>query len=148
MSGNRAAATGSFLSRSQRRRRARHRLFWRLVNPPTRPLAGVVPWWVLLETSGRRSGKARRTPLARGPSEGTVTWLIAVHGGSAGWVQNLEANPAVRIRINGRWHHARARPQPYDVDIVSRFNGYARAGPRTFGMKPLLVRVELGGPTA
>jgi deazaflavin-dependent oxidoreductase (nitroreductase family) len=116
-----------------------------VVNPPTRPLAGLAPWWVLLETRGWRSGKVRRTPLARGPIDAHTVWLIAVHGRNSGWVRNIEASPAVRIRIKGRWQDGRAAIQPYDVGTVLRFNRYAQAGPRTFGVQPLLIRIQLQG---
>ena len=35
-------------------------LFWRLVNPITRPLAGFAPWWVLVETTGLKEGAKSR----------------------------------------------------------------------------------------
>lgn len=126
-----------------RRRRARHRIFWGIINPPTRPLAGLAPWWVLLETRGRKTGQPRTTPLARGPREDKVIWLISVHGRHAQWVRNLEATPEVRIKLSGRWHRARATVLPYDETIARRFNIYARSGPRTLGIDPALVRVEL-----
>ena len=117
---------------------------WRVVNPLARPLAGIAPWWVLLETTGRRSGRAIRTPLARGPVDGDTTWVIAVHGRKTTWVKNLEAAAEIRIKIGGRWRTARASVMPtYDPAVVSRFNGYARTGPRTLGIDPALVRVEL-----
>lgn len=120
-------------------------LFWRLVNPLNRRLAPIAPWWVVLETTGRRSGQPRHTPLARGPREGNVTWLISVHGRTADWVRNVEANPTVRLRIDRRWHHARAAVHPFDPAIVSRFNRYARGGPALMGIEPVLVRIELVG---
>jgi deazaflavin-dependent oxidoreductase (nitroreductase family) len=129
----------------QRRRRARHRIFWRIVNPPSRPFAGYAPWWVLLETKGRRTGIPRTTPLARGPVDGNVVWLNAVHGRHAQWVRNLEATPEVRIKLSGRWRDARATVHPYEPSIVRRFNPYARSGPKTLGIDPALVRVEIRG---
>ena len=131
------------LEGSQRRRRSRHRIFWRIINPPTRPFAGLTPWWVLLETTGRRTGKPRTTPLARGPVDGDVVWLTSVHGRHAAWVHNLEAKPEVRIKLSGRWHHARATVHEDDETIAQRFNLYARSGPRTLGIDSVLVRVEL-----
>jgi deazaflavin-dependent oxidoreductase (nitroreductase family) len=129
---------------SQRRRRSRHRAFWRLINPPTRPLAGFAPWWVLLETKGRRTGKPVRTPLARGPIDGTALWLVSVHGRHALWVRNLETTPEVRIKLSGRWRDARATVHAYDEATGRRFNLYARTGPRTLGIDPVLIRVEPG----
>jgi hypothetical protein len=32
------------------------------VNPAVEVVAGYVPWWALLETIGRKSGKPRRNP--------------------------------------------------------------------------------------
>jgi deazaflavin-dependent oxidoreductase (nitroreductase family) len=133
------------LDEPQRRRRMRHRVFWRIVNPPTRPLAGFAPWWVLLETRGRQTGRPRRTPLARGPVDGDVVWLASVHGRHALWVRNLEAAPAVRIKLSGRWHQGRATVHEYDEATARRFNAYARGGPKRLGIDPVLVRIELDG---
>jgi deazaflavin-dependent oxidoreductase (nitroreductase family) len=130
------------LDQRQLRRRSRHRIFWRIVNPPTRPLAGLAPWWVLLETRGRRTGLPRRTPLARGPVEGDLIWLAAVHGLHASWVRNLQAHPEVRIKLSGRWHIAQATVEPFDENIARQFNLYARTGPATLGIHPALVRVQ------
>lgn len=115
--------------------------FWRLVNPVVRPLAGWAPWWVLLETTGRRTGTPRVVPLAAGPVEGDGMWLAAVHGRRAAWVLNLEARSRVRVRRLGRWHEGTATVHPWDPDVVGRFNAYARTGPRLTALDPLLVRV-------
>ena len=133
------------LSKSQRRRRARHLLFWRVINPVNLALAPVAPWWVVLETTGRRTGRPGQTPLARGPVDGRSTWLISVHGRNADWVRNLEANPRVRIRLGGRWLDAEASVQPFDPAVARRFNRYARGGPKLMGIEPLLVRIDLAG---
>jgi deazaflavin-dependent oxidoreductase (nitroreductase family) len=135
--------TDSALAEPPRRRRARHQLYWRIVNPPIRRLAGFAPWWVLLETQGRRTGTPRTIPLARGPIEGSVVWLNSVHGRHADWVRNLEATPEVRIKLSGRWHDAHATVHGYDEATVRRFNLYARSGPKALGIDPALVRVEL-----
>ena len=117
---------------------------WRfLLNPLARPLAGIAPFWVLLETTGRKSGKIRHTPLARGPVDGNTTWVIAVHGHHAGFVRNLEANPDVRLKIGRRWRNGTATAGPMDPAVVDRFSAYGRSGPRTLGMDPQLVRIEL-----
>lgn len=115
--------------------------WWRLVNPPTRVLAGIVPWWVLLETTGCRTGKRRVTPLATGPADGDAIWLLAVHGRRAGWVRNLEARPDVRVKHRGRWRDATATVHPMGAVPLDRFNAYARAG-RLIADDPLLVRVS------
>jgi deazaflavin-dependent oxidoreductase (nitroreductase family) len=132
------------LGEHERRRRSRHLVFWKAINPPLRGLAGLAPWWVLLETTGHRTGMPRTTPLARGPVDGNVVWLASVHGRLSTWVRNLEAAPEVRIKMSGRWHHGRATIQEFDEEIARRFNRYARSGPKTLGIDPALVRVDLG----
>jgi len=129
--------------KDRRRKRALLVRFWRLVNPPARVLAGFLPWWVLLETTGRLTGKRRRTPLAKGLMSGGAMWLIAVHGDHSRWVRNVAVTPTVRFRFGGRWHEGTASIHPFDDDMVSRFNRYARSGPRVVGFDPSLVRVDL-----
>jgi deazaflavin-dependent oxidoreductase (nitroreductase family) len=127
----------------KRRRRSRHRIFWRIINPATRPFAGLAPWWVLLETRGRKTGMPRRTPLARGPVDGDVIWLISVHGHRATWVRNVEVTPEVRVKLSGLWRPGTATIHRYDETIARQFNFYARTGPKTLGIDPALVRVQL-----
>jgi deazaflavin-dependent oxidoreductase (nitroreductase family) len=118
-------------------------LVWRTINPPNRLLAGIAPWWVLIETVGRRTGKQRRTPLARGPFDGDTTWLISVHGSHASWVKNVEDSPTVRLRVKRRWRTGTASVVRYDPEIIRRFNRYARSGPVTVGIDPALIRIDL-----
>jgi deazaflavin-dependent oxidoreductase (nitroreductase family) len=131
------------MSRSDRRRRAAVMVFWRLTNPLARRLAFLMPWLVVLETTGRRTGKPRRTPLARGPVEDGVAWLVAVHGRHSTWVRNLESSPRVRLQVALRWRTGTASVLLLDPETLKRFNVYARSGPRTLGIDPLLVRVDL-----
>jgi deazaflavin-dependent oxidoreductase (nitroreductase family) len=119
------------------------RFFWRIFNPIARSLAGVAPWWVVLETTGRKTGRTRQAPLARGPVDGNVAWLIAVHGRHSGIVRNIEANPNVRLRLRGRWRAGTATTLPLDPAIVKRFNRYGQSGPKLVGWDPLLVRIDL-----
>lgn len=131
------------MSRLDRIRRKLALGFWRLANPVARRLAGVAPWWVVLETTGRRSGRPRRVPLARGPVDGQVAWLIAVHGSHASFAHNIAAEPRVRLKLRGRWRDGTATLARLDPAVVGRFNLYARMGPRTMGVDPKLVRIEL-----
>jgi deazaflavin-dependent oxidoreductase (nitroreductase family) len=131
------------MTRRKRLKRSLMLVVWRIINPPNRLLAGVAPWWVLIETVGRRTGQQRRTPLARGPLDGDTTWLISVHGRHASWVKNLEDSPTVRLRIKGRWRTGRASVVRYDPEIIRRFNRYARSGPVTVGFDPALIRIDL-----
>jgi deazaflavin-dependent oxidoreductase (nitroreductase family) len=118
-------------------------LFWRLLNPVARALAGWAPWWVVLETTGRRSRKPRRVPLAKGPRDGSTVWVISVHGRHASFTRNIVADPNVRLRLGGRWHLGRAAVVSVDPAVLRRFSLYARMGPRTVGIDPVLVRIDL-----
>jgi deazaflavin-dependent oxidoreductase (nitroreductase family) len=124
-------------------RRAIAMAFWRVMNPlALRFGAGTAPWWVILETTGRRTGQPRHTPLARGPMSGDTLWLVAVHGEHAHFVKNLLAHPEVRVKHRGRWRRGRAGVEPLDPARMREFNLYARMGPRTLGIDPALVRVD------
>jgi deazaflavin-dependent oxidoreductase (nitroreductase family) len=65
-------------------------LAWRLGIPP--------PGDALLETTGRRTGQPRRTPVCDG-LDGETFWLVAQRGHRADWVRNIQTNPRVRVRI-------------------------------------------------
>ena len=128
------------MARQPLKRRAAN-AFWRVVNPLVVHAAGFVPWWIVLETTGRKTGRARRLPLARGPIEGDSMWLIAVHGRRAQWVRNLEATPHARIKHRGRWHDVVATIEPMDEARRRRFNRYARSSTATLAIDPCLVRI-------
>jgi deazaflavin-dependent oxidoreductase (nitroreductase family) len=92
----------------------------RVINPAVRRLvfAGRLgSTYAVLETTGRRTGLTRRTPVANG-LRGEVFWLISAHGPHARYFQNLLADPRVRIGLaeNGQlqWHTGTARPLPDD----------------------------------
>lgn len=68
-------------------------LAWQLGIPP--------PGDALLETTGRRTGRPRRTPVCDG-QDGETFWLVAQHGQRADWVKNVRADPRVRIRFRTR----------------------------------------------
>lgn len=72
------------------------------VNPVVSLIAGYVPWWALLETRGRRSGRPVRNPVGNG-LDGNAFWIVAEHGKQAGYVKNIKADPNVRLRVGGRW---------------------------------------------
>lgn len=74
-------------------------------NPPIRLLLrlGIAPKaFVLLETTGRRSGLPRQTPVNNG-LVGNVCWIVAGRGRRAAYVQNLLADPRVRIKVRRTW---------------------------------------------
>ena len=131
------------MTRRERRKRAVVMVMWRVMNPLARRLAGIAPFWVVLETAGRRTGRARHTPLARGPIDGRTAWLISVHGAHATFARNIAADPRVRLRMRRRWYEGRAELTDLDPDVLRRFSRYSRAGPATIGIEPKLVKVEL-----
>lgn len=69
-------------------------------------------------------------------------WLAAVHGRHSGWVRNVEAHRAVRVRWRGTWRNAVAEVHPATPDVMRRFNSYARSGPSVLGSDPALVFVR------
>jgi deazaflavin-dependent oxidoreductase (nitroreductase family) len=122
-------------------------------NPVVRALfrLGVpVPGTAILETVGRRSGQARRTPVSDG-LDGETFWIVAEHGQHAAYVRNIEADPRVRVRTGRRWRSGSAHAMP-DDDPRARLKAIARARRRstmnlaTVGLMQtdlLTVRVDL-----
>ena len=115
-----------------------------VVNPAVSIVAGHVPWWALLETTGRKTGKPRRNPVGNG-LDGDTFWIVSEHGHNAAYVRNIKASPNVRLRVGGRWRNgvahvledddARARQR-----TLSQFNA---AFVRLMGTDLLTVRVDL-----
>ena len=106
--------------------------------------AGVVPGHMLVETTGRLSGKRRRTVVGV-HRDGDVLWVVAEQGRHAGYVRNLEADPRVRLRMSGRWVPATAHIAD-DDDPQARLATFGRAGHeravRTAGTALLSLRFE------
>ncbi|ANS65934.1 hypothetical protein SLINC_3710 [Streptomyces lincolnensis] len=111
------------------------------------PLLRRLPLQTVLETTGRTSGLPRRTPLG-GRRVGDSFWLVSEFGERSQYVRNIQADPRVRVRINGRWHTGTAHLLPDDDPIarlrtLPRFNSTAV---RAIGAGLLTVRVDLDGP--
>jgi deazaflavin-dependent oxidoreductase (nitroreductase family) len=107
---------------------------------PGLPLFGVA----ILETKGRRTGQARRTPVGPAVSGDTV-WIVAEHGRRASYVRNLEADPRVRIRLGRRWRTGVAHVVP-DDDPRARLRemrGLNASVVRAMGSELLTVRIDL-----
>lgn len=103
------------------------------------------PSYALLETTGRRSGQPRRTPVGNG-LDGDTFWLVAEHGRRAHYVRNIEANPRVRVKVGRRWRSGTAHVLADDDarerqrKIGLRFNA---AVVRLMGTDLVTVRVDL-----
>ncbi|WP_232807254.1 nitroreductase/quinone reductase family protein [Geodermatophilus chilensis] len=135
-----------------RKRRLTTALARTVVNPVMRRAIerGIAPpGYALLETTGRKSGLPRRTPVGNG-LDGDTFWIVTEHGRSAAYVRNLEADPRVRIKVGRRWRTGTAVVLPEDDArerqrrIGRRFNA---AVVRLMGTDLLTVRVDLEPPT-
>jgi deazaflavin-dependent oxidoreductase (nitroreductase family) len=72
-----------------------------LINPPIRVLlaVGVPPLgYALIETTGRTSGRRRRTPVGNG-LVGDTFWIVAEQGHHASYVRNIHRDPRVRVKV-------------------------------------------------
>jgi deazaflavin-dependent oxidoreductase (nitroreductase family) len=128
-----------------------------LLNPPIKGLfaMGIVPpGYALLETIGRKTGKARRTPVGNA-RVGDRLWIVAEHGMKAGYVRNIKENPRVRVKLRERfgvrWHTGTAHLL-WDDDPRERQRWLAglvtssianSVAVRLFGTELLTVRIDL-----
>ena len=113
------------------------------------PVAG---WFLVLTTTGRRSGLPRRTPLNYAILDGRV-YLLSGFGRRADWYRNLIANPRVTLALPGRVVEGTAEPvvDPVEADraalAVARNCGFALVFE---GLNPLTttddrLRAQLAG---
>jgi deazaflavin-dependent oxidoreductase (nitroreductase family) len=58
------------------------------------------PGWVLLTTTGRRTGLPRETLLPCVRSDNHI-YLISTYGWQSDWIRNLRKNPKVKVTCNG-----------------------------------------------
>jgi deazaflavin-dependent oxidoreductase (nitroreductase family) len=109
-----------------------------------RPLSRYIPGQAVIETTGRRTGLPRRTPVGGRITSGSF-WLVADHGLRSHYVRNIQSSPQVRVRVGGRWHagtahllsdddpRARLRQLPWLNSLMVRL----------LGTDLLTVRVDL-----
>ena len=116
-----------------------HRVQRLVVNPVGRQLPVT-----MLETTGRKTGQPRRTAVG-GKVVDNQFWMVSEHGEHADYVRNIKANPAVRVRVGGRWRNGTAHLLP-DDDSRLRLRSLPRlnsAGVRAMGTDLLTIRVDL-----
>lgn len=128
-----------------------------VINPPVRLLVGwgLLPLgFALLDTTGRRSGRPRRTPVGDG-LVGDTFWIVAEHGYHANYVRNLVADPHVRVKVRRGlrpvWREGVAVVVP-DDDPHARQRQLSRRHPlralnaavvRVMGSELLSIRIDL-----
>jgi deazaflavin-dependent oxidoreductase (nitroreductase family) len=81
------------------KRRASKFLTVRIVNPLVRWAAGrglAGRSVALLETTGRKSGQKRVTPVGNS-LRGDAFWIVTEHGWGSSYVKNMQADPHVRV---------------------------------------------------
>jgi deazaflavin-dependent oxidoreductase (nitroreductase family) len=107
---------------------------------------------LLLTTTGRRSGRARTTPLTYF-HDGPDLVVVASNGGadrSPGWSLNLRSNPLAVVRLGTARLTVRARTASPDERarlwpaITAGYPGYARYQERTARRIPLVILTRDG----
>lgn len=107
------------------------------------PIMRRNPFQTLLETTGRKSGEPRRTPLG-GQLVDDQFWFVSEFGEQSQYVRNIKADPRVRVRLRGRWRSGTAHLEPNDdpharLRELPQLNSF---GVRTFGTNLLTIRVD------
>jgi deazaflavin-dependent oxidoreductase (nitroreductase family) len=119
----------------------------RVVNPLVRALhrIGVTGGTALLETTGRKTGQLRQTPVGNG-LRGNEFWIVTEHGHHSSYVKNIEANPRVRVKVGRTWFDGTAHVLE-DDDPVERLRRLHRPANdtalRLVGTEHLVIRVDL-----
>src|SRR3954471_15529556 len=133
------------------KRRAARFVTNRVVNPVVRPLVrrGFVPrGTALLETTGRKSGRPRQTPVGDGLRGGEF-WIVTEHGYHSDYVKNIQQDPRVRVKARRRWYDGTAQILP-DDDPVARLRWLKRpvndTALRIVGTEHIVIRVDLDDP--
>jgi deazaflavin-dependent oxidoreductase (nitroreductase family) len=111
------------------------------------------PGDALLETTGRRTGRPRVTPVCDG-LQGDTFWIVAQQGRRTDYVQNIQANPRVRVKgslSRTGWRAGTAHVLDDDdpeerIGILSGSNRWRRLclqASTAVGTSPLTVRIDL-----
>ena len=136
------------MARNDAKRRLSKATTVKVVNPVMRRLLerGLLPrTHALLETTGRKSGQARRVPVGNG-LRGDTFWIVTEHGSSADYVKNIRKNPRVRVKVGRTWREGTAHILP-DDDVRERFRMLGRpvndAMVKLVGTEQLTVRIDL-----
>ena len=130
-----------------------------ILNPPIKllfPMGIAPPGYALLETTGCKTGKVRRT-LVGAARIGKQFWIVAEHGMNAGYVRNIAHNPRVRLKLReglrAHWLTGTAHvisdddPRERQRWLASQLPSTVAnaAAVRLFGTELLTVRIDLDG---
>lgn len=103
--------------------------------------------FLLLTTTGRRSGQPRTTPLNY-LEDGDTLVLVASYGGDdrdPQWLRNLRADPVASVQIGAQHHGVRARVATEEErsrlwpKLVEMYPGYDRYQAKTSRQIPVVV---------
>ena len=126
------------------------RFIWRFLKflPPrifySLGLGSVVGKFVLLlETTGRKSGLPRITPLQYDEIDGTI-YVGSARGVKADWFQNLATNPNVKLTVGSRQFQGYADPITDPSQIADILELRLQRHPKFVGS---ILRFEGVGPT-
>lgn len=109
-----------------------------------------LPMFAVLQTTGRRTGRARQTQVING-LDGDTFWIVSEHGRRSAYVRNLEEDPRVRVRVATGWRSGTATVLD-DDDPIARATWMTTLGrwhkadalvTRMLGTEPLTVRIDL-----
>jgi len=111
--------------------------------------------FAMLETTGRRSGQPRQTPVGNG-LVGETFWLISARGAAADYVRNLQHEPRVGVKIGRRWRTGSATLLPDEdpdqrLSYILRHYGWLRrldakalnSSIRLLDSTPCVIRIDL-----
>jgi deazaflavin-dependent oxidoreductase (nitroreductase family) len=117
-----------------------------LLNPAVKGLSKLGVRTALateLETTGRKTGQARRVPVSV-QFDNHGGWVICQHGTRSGWGRNIANNPNVRVRQGNQWRSGVATFRP-DDDVVARARKFGRLGAKVvkaLETTPVSVRID------
>jgi deazaflavin-dependent oxidoreductase (nitroreductase family) len=128
---------------------------WKLVNkllilPLYRlqilPLFGLGRIFLIIITIGRKTGKKRRTPVEYHRINGVIT-VFSGRGDDAGWIKNIQANPA-KVWIKHGFHkfHAQVRfirEEELKLNFIKWYvSKHSRSAKMLFGWEPKKDTIE------
>ncbi|HWE68858.1 MAG TPA: nitroreductase/quinone reductase family protein [Acidimicrobiales bacterium] len=122
------------------------RAWQRFANPRMLALAGLAPGWAVVETTGRKTGLPRRSPVG-GRLRHQTFWLVCAERHHSQYVKNIEADPRVRVKVHGRWRPGTAHLLDHDDPVrrMVRLNPLNHAFISIAGRDHATIRIDLDG---